>query len=190
MANRIVLSGPDQEPITVAQVRDHSRLDTLSIEDNYLQMLIAVARDVAENHTWLSIAEKTYLTALDAFPVGAIELDPHPVTEIVSVQYDDLDGNTQTLDPSNYQVDLIGIPARIIPLNDWPGTQERANAVRITYKAGYTPATLPPQLRHALVVLVDHYYENRGEVVTGTIVSQLPMAARALLENLNMRAVS
>lgn len=190
MTNRIVLSGPQQEPITVHDVRAQSRLDVMSIEESYLQSLISAARDVAENHTWLSIAEKTYLTAMDAFPTGAISIDPHPVTEIVSVEYDDLDGNTQTLDPSNYQVDLIGIPARIIPLTDWPGTQDRANAVRVIYKAGYTPATLPPQLRQAMLVLVDHFYEHRGEVIAGSAISELPMAARALLQNMNMRAVS
>lgn len=190
MDKRIVLTPPEQEPITVAQVRDHSRLDVLPIEDAYLDSLISIARDVAENQTWLSIASKVYLTALDEFPMDAIELNPHPVTEVVSVVYDDLDGNPQTLDPSAYQLDLIGIPARIIPLGEWPDIAHRANAVRVTYRAGYTPATLPPQLRQALVVLIDHFYEHRGQVVTGSMVSELPMAAKALLENLNMRAVS
>jgi uncharacterized phiE125 gp8 family phage protein len=183
-----LVTPPSEEPLTVAQFRAQSRLDVIPEEDNHLLSIISTARQVAENTTWLALAPATYETFLDGFPGGAITLDPSPVQSVTSVTYTDKEGNPQTLDPSSYQVDLVGYPARILPLNGWPETiEDRVNTVRVLYVSGYAPADVPPQIRHAIAMLCDHFYQFRGELAPPGGVQEIPMAAKALLQQVNMR---
>ena len=65
----------------------------------------------------------------------------------------------------------------------WPTAQDRTDAIKITYTAGFGDAAsdVPRGLRHALLMTVAHWYESREPVVIGTSVSDLPMAVQALV---------
>ena len=46
---------------------------------------------------------------------------------------------------------------------NWPTTFQRDDAIKIEYVIGYgdAPTDIPETIRHALFMLVAHYYENR-----------------------------
>jgi uncharacterized phiE125 gp8 family phage protein len=58
-----------------------------------------------------------------------------------------------------------------------------AAGVEIDVEVGYggAPANVPESLRQALLLLVAHWYENRGMIAIGQTVAVLPMAVAALI---------
>lgn len=68
-----------------------------------------------------------------------IILDWPPLQVVESITYIDQNGAPQTLDPSQYLVDKIRMPARITPAYNttWPATQNQANAVTVTFVVGH-----------------------------------------------------
>lgn len=102
-----------------------------------------------------------------------------PLIEVDSITYIDGDGVQQTLDPSQYIVDNISEPARIVPAvgASWPTTQNRINAVEIVFKAGFADAaSVPPPIRSWIIARVGTLYENRETVAVGAriVVAELP----------------
>jgi uncharacterized phiE125 gp8 family phage protein len=116
---------------------------------------------------------------------GKISL-PFPVLQTVdSIQYVDVNGVLQTLDPSQYVVDDAGQPGAVMPAPNtyWPATQSVANAVRINYTAGYGDSTKVPSSICAWILMrVGALYENREEIVVGQRLTSvdLPFVDRML----------
>ena len=66
----------------------------------------------------------------------------------------------------------------------WPSTTLRPRGgICVTYTAGYGDAgsDVPAKFRQGLKLMIGHWYEHREEVIAGTTVSTVPMAAQALL---------
>lgn len=173
--------GPTAEPVTLAELRDHLRLDT-SAEDTYLAALLTLARETAEKFCRRSFLSKVVTLKFDSFPeCRTIRLPRSPVTGTPAVTYLDENGASQTLSTSLYTVDSASEPGRIV-LNDgetWPDTASKPNAVTVTYGAG--AATPPAGILHAIKLLAAHAYEHREPVITGTIVNELPFTVESLL---------
>jgi hypothetical protein len=68
-----------------------------------------------------------------------LELGKPPIQSVVGVTYVDVNGETQTLDPSIYLVDLVSEPARIYlaPNQIWPPYTSQRNAICIQCVCGY-----------------------------------------------------
>lgn len=183
-----VLVDADAEPISLSLAWAHLRIDAegsplASAHDTWLEMVgIPAARDMAEQFTRVAFASKRYLVTLDAFPVGALMLEFPPVTSVVSVEYVDTDGALQVMDEEDYSLDSSLIDPWIIPVDTWPATADVANAVRVTYEAGYDAVTIPPSARAALLLLLGHLFENREDSVVGKSVASLPNGAFNLLQ--------
>jgi len=178
------------EVITLAEARLHLRLDTEGSppshpDDSLVSALIIAARENAEQHTGLAIAESTYSLALDAFPSDAINLFISPVQSITSVAYVDSDGTTQTLSSTKYMLDNYSLPAKLYPLEPWPATKAKPNAVIVTFVAGFTDGSpnnypLPISIKQAMLLMIGTWYDNR-EAITENEPYERPMSATYLL---------
>lgn len=97
-----------------------------------------------------------------------ILLPRSPVQTVSAITYYDVSGTLQTLDPSQYIVDNISEPARVVPASGatWPGTQNRVNAVQVVYTAGYgaSSANVPAGILHWILLMTGTFYENREMV--------------------------
>lgn len=51
-------------------------------------------------------------------------------------------------------------------------------------KAGITASEDDPAYEHAIEALTLHYFDNRGDIITGTIVSSIPFALREIINQL------
>lgn len=91
-----------------------------------------------------------------------------PLQTVDSIKYyDATTGLLTTLDPSQYIVDNVSEPARITPAPNttWPATQNRINAVEVTFTCGYGAAAAVPQgIKNWLLLRIGSLYENRQEV--------------------------
>lgn len=183
---------PTVEPITVAEAMVHCRIDS-NTEEDFLSALISAAREWCEDATASTIASTTWALSLDEFPCYSdalrgsdqyrILVPRPPVQSVSSIAYIDTDGASQTLSTDVYAVDTSSPYECRVTLKygqSWPSTQNVANAVTVTYVAGYQlPGDVPPRVRHALKLLVGHWYENREAV--GTVGKEIELTVNALL---------
>ena len=147
-----------------------------------LQAYIDAAVKTAEDRTNRALMEQTWRATLDKVP-SLIRINKTPLISVTSIQYYDSDGSLQTLSSDDYIVDGDGEPWRIIPAPgiSFPSTQDRLNAVTITFKAGYASESLVPKnIIAGILMIVDDLWKNRGTIVTGTIVSEIPLTADKL----------
>lgn len=165
-------------PISKAEVKAHLRLpSTYTTEDSYIDSLIAASYAIAELRTNRALLETTFRATFDKFP-KIIEINKTPLISITSITYIDTAGQTQTLDSSHYLIDADAEPFRITPAygESWPSTQNRINAVTVTFKAGYSAASeIPKNIIQAMLMLCADLFKNRETVIIGRSVNQIPI---------------
>lgn len=174
-----VVEQPEAEPVTVAEMREHCRIDH-NDDNTYLASLITAARQHVEAATGKIIGEQTLRQKHDCFPCGAIQIQRSPVSE-VEVSYTDGSGDSQTMDEDDIQTQLDGSIPLVAPApgTNWPSTQrDRIGAVTITITGGYE--TCPDMLKHAIKMLAAHWYANR-EAVADKSMSEIPFTVEALI---------
>jgi len=184
-----VVAAPTSEPLTLAECYAHLRVDAVDSDgrpdDDLITALITAAREYCENFTGLSLALKDYEVRLAEFP-DEIEL-PHPpfVSLLNGITISDetsdnaIDEDLYTTDDYTYEY------AVLYPVNSWP-TLATGNTVRIRYRAGYGDESeaaghVPTTIKHAMLLLIGHWYGNREAVNVGNIITPFDFAVEALL---------
>jgi uncharacterized phiE125 gp8 family phage protein len=171
-----IVTPPDGEAITLAEVKEQLRLDG-SAQDSLIGRLIAVVVDwVAGPSGWLgrSLLDQTLELTLDYFPhdrCDGITLRRPPLIEVDSITIDDGSSPLPVVDPATYtvRVDADGL-ARIYlaPHAVWPVVPGGLRgAIKVIYRAGYgTDAEdIDAGLRHAMIMTVVRLFENRGDAM-------------------------
>ncbi|MFG7051626.1 phage head-tail connector protein [Burkholderia pseudomallei] len=150
-----LLIPPSAEPVNVAYVKNVLR-ETSSAQDDILEALIPAAREAAESRTRQQCVHARYRLTIDKFPMAGIGTPlpfvelvndpgfsvrlPHsPLVDVAQVQYLDMSGATQTVDPSLYTANKALMPG-IVALQFgkvWPIPLPQIAAVWIDYDAGY-----------------------------------------------------
>ncbi len=193
-------SGTGDRPISVADAKEHLRVVDTTEDDAYIGALIDAATTWCEDYCDRTFADKTYTVAFDDFFGTRIEL-PRPPARLnataasatVTISYVDTGGATQTLTwaqsgTQEFRLDRDHVPALIYPLylSVWPSVRLDDKAVQITYLAGYGgAANVPTPAKHAIKMLVGHWYANREAV--GNAGQNVPMGVAALLEPLKWK---
>ncbi len=177
---------PSVEPIDINDAVRHLQL-AAGDDNSYIQTLISVARDVAERTTGRAMLTQSWSACMSGWPTGGcVLLTVTPVASVASVQYY-AEGETSltTLDAGNYILATGVTPAALVFNEDFdaPALASRPDAVRINFVAGAaTPNAVDPSLRHAVRILLRHYYDNPEAAASGSF-SELPFSLRHLLES-------
>ena len=110
-----------------------------------------------------------------------------PLISVSSVSYVDGAGANQTLSTDVYEVRTDGLVASLALKSGqtWP-TPRTGSRITATAVVGY--ATVPPSVKHAMLLLVAHWVAERETVNVGNIVNTVPHAADALLVNYRTHA--
>lgn len=152
---------PSVEPVTLAKVKEHLRIDQ-NVEDTYLTSLITAARVAAENRTQRTLIQTTWRYTLDSFP-DAVPLPNPPIIGVTTLQYKDTNGALLTLDPQDYIVDTAREPGWIVPAygKQFPQTYDEINSVIVTYTAGYgtTAAEVPEPIKQWILLAIGDMYD-------------------------------
>ena len=104
-----------------------------------------------------------------------------PLTNTLTVNYNDTDGNPQVLDPASYTV-----YADKITLNvgyAWPVTDRRQDCISVKYWAGYSlndPTQVPSRLVMAILYLANHFFNVR-QIVTVEPTSEINLTLCRML---------
>lgn len=179
MTARKIITKAQSLPVTIDEVKKHLRIDD-SVEDDLLQDLIEVGTDHIEEYLQRSLITKTVEAYFSGFQ-NYMELPLPNLQTINSVQYYDLNGDLQTLDPSNYVVNDLEEPAFIYKESSavWPLTKVSHKAVIINYDCGYGDQTkVPKKLKQAILLVIGYLYENREDSA-----KKVPIQAYNLVDN-------
>lgn len=173
--------------LTTAEAKTHLHV-TGTTSDTYIDTLVAAATGWAETFTCRGLVTQTWEWRLDDFPHGAghFIVPNAPLSSVTSITYLDVDGVSQTLATSVYEVDGNSQPGRIALKFDqsWPSVRGGGviDVATVTFVAGYGAASaVPPVFKHAVKMVIGHWFENRESVVVGVTASEVPQAAEMLL---------
>jgi uncharacterized phiE125 gp8 family phage protein len=181
-----LVTQPASEPISTIEAKTQLRIDH-NDEDTFIDGLVTAARQYLEEVIGRSFLTQTWRLSLDDWPEDdTIELPRPPLQEVTSVVYLDEAGDDVTLPEATYIVDTDSEPGRIVLAANqvWPAVElYPANPIRITYVAGYgdEAGELPQWIKQAIYLLLGHWYENREDTITGTIIKDIPLGVESLI---------
>lgn len=186
------VSGPVVEALALTDAKAQCNVQHAD-DDEFIERLIRAARGCIDGPQGIGIAmvAQQWRMSLDAMP-PRIWIPMGPVLSIEGLTYLDDAGDRQTLDAECYtwRKELFG--ARIKPVFNgaWPVVRCDYDSVQVTFTAGFegtgdSPPSLdnvPEALRHAMAMLVGHWYENRQTSVIGVVPATLQHAFDGLTE--------
>lgn len=174
---RVLIVTPPAPLVTVAEAKDHLRVDSDEQDTLITGLIAAVSAHIDGPDGWLgrAIGAQELEAGLDSFCYDPIALPCPPVVEVVSVRYEDAAGVWQTLDAARYEVrdGQVGSAWGAA----WPATRAYRGASRsvlIRYRAGY--AAVPAPIKVAVLMMVADLYRNPGEAGDGSTGSKVAMA--------------
>ncbi len=169
--------------LTTAEVKAHLKVDTAA-DDTLIDNLRDAATNSAQEYTNRFFTSTTLTQYADKWSEIA-ELYKSPLQSITHIKYYDSDDSLQTLSSDVYNSDGSAMPARIaLAVNQsYPTTSDRIAAIRVEYIVGVTAANLVDNaIKQAVLLTIGHWYQNREAVIVGRIATELPMAAKYLLD--------
>ena len=171
---------PATTPVSTAEAKAQCRVDS-DDEDTYFDGLVLTATAYAEESLGRGLITQTWQQWSAPNP-DAVRLDVGNFASLSGVSYYDTDGALQVSDLANYETRLGRDRVTVWAKQgiSWPTTQPRDDAIRITYTVGGTAADVAPDIKHAILMLVSHWHENR-EAATEVKLTDTPMAVDALL---------
>jgi uncharacterized phiE125 gp8 family phage protein len=165
--------------VSLAELKKHCRVEYHTDDDAYLEALAAAAVAWAEKWLGLAIAEQEWEYLVDDFGCG-LTLPLAPVISVDTVVYDNASGVETPLAGFRAFNEETAERAYVLPAVGaaWPAVSGQPQAVRVTFTAG--SAVVPPQFKHAVLLLVGGWYENR-ESVAVSAPQEIPFGVEALL---------
>jgi uncharacterized phiE125 gp8 family phage protein len=180
----VLTSGPAVEPVTVAEAKAHLRVDGTA-EDVLISSLILTSRLHIEAALGLALITQSWRLLLDQWPKGmSVELPMRPVQSIGSVTVYGADLTPVVLAATDYILEGQGVPPRLTRTGPfWPPALRAASGIEIVFTAGFGAAAtdVPAPIRHALMMLIAHWYEHRDPIEIGTAEANIPASISELL---------
>lgn len=178
-----LIAGPALEPVSLDEVKAHLRVDH-DDEDDLLTAAIVAARSHVESATRRVLVAQSWRLHLDRWPRRRmLRLPIAPLISVDEIRVRN-GGGPAVVDVEDYVVDTASVPGRLFLSGDVPSPATRTpGAIEIDITAGYgeLAADVPSPLRHAIRMLVAHWYEQRGAVADPGRGATAPLGFAALV---------
>ena len=206
MAGVTVVSAESVDVVTTAQIKSNLRIASNdSTHDTQIEICRDASISVAKEYLQKSLMNRTLKLSLDNIPFSdsilpnqegittgpfleyrqrSVNLPFSPLVSVSSVKtFDDSDNET-TMASSRYYVDTASDYGRVVLRTGetWDDMLRVANAIEITYVAGYgsIATSVPAGIRQGIIVLASHYFENPDMVIKGEGNSVIPTLVNSL----------
>ena len=155
--------------ISVEAMKKHLNIDHTE-DDFYITSLIESSLASVENITNRKFLTQTWKAYADEWP-DYFTLPFGKLQSVTSVKYTDVDGTESTKTASEYIVDIVSDPGRII-LDDgesWPtDSLYPSNPIKIEFVCGYGGASnVPEPIKTAVMLMTADVYQNKGSIYVG-----------------------
>jgi uncharacterized phiE125 gp8 family phage protein len=160
---RIILNGPQGEPLTLTEAKRFLRVDH-GDDDGLILSLIKAARQRVEARTGRALMSQSWRVVLDSLPWGGrLALPLLQVTEVTVVRIFGAWGAAQEFTPPVYRL-LPGTEPPIVDVSALPAPGRARDGIEIDVTAGYGPAAadVPEPLRQAMRLMMAHAYAATG----------------------------
>jgi len=183
-----LVTGPDQEPITLEQAKAQLRLD-VDTDDELLRDMIKAAREWIEGQTKRALVTQTWDLNIDGgwpwkFGGQRITMPLNPLASVTSITYQDEAGTSPqpTLAASQYTIATRRYGSYVVPAYNvtWPSVRCVPDAITVRFVAGDAAVSVPKVLQRAMSLLVAHMYENR-EAATVKALASVPYGIESLV---------
>jgi uncharacterized phiE125 gp8 family phage protein len=177
----LLVTPPAAEPVSLGDAKAHLRI-AHSDDDALVGTLIATARRIVEARSGLALMAQTWTCFRDAWPEdGVLTIPLAPLIAVDELAVYGEDDAKAVIDPAHYFADLASRPPRILLRGSrvWQPPGRALNGIAVTVAAGFgaAAAAVPEPLRHAVLVLVAHWYEHRGNAAPPPV----PLTVEALI---------
>ena len=194
--------------VTLAEAKQHLRV-TASDDDSYISGLISMALDACSNYLGYSVRKGTAKYGFDSFtgspalinPVNGLNIPSgnylrvnSRVLSLVSVSYVNSSQAVTAFAGSDWITapDPMGNYSRNIFINTSPAsiTDDTIKYI-VEVSEGFNPVgtssvdpdtIFPMGIKHAALLLVGQYYDNRNAIVVGTIQAKISLGFEYLLD--------
>lgn len=205
---------PGAQPLSLDEAKAQLDLQGIGDFDLQIGALIAAATGYVEKYTGRALITRRYHGFLDHWPrrdrmshdrwdMGGdgvwsdpghhllkreIEIPMPPLISVESLTVYDDDDVATVVDPAIYFTDTGSTVGRIVlrRCETWPCASRTANAIEVAWTCGYgeAGADVDEPIRHAMLLLVSHWFQNRDAVVgvdNRDSSTQLPLGVPELL---------
>ena len=163
----MLITAPAVEPVSLIEAKAWLREDN-GDEDQLIQTLLVSARMTLEAWTRRFFVTQGWRLVCDAWPMPdtlTLNIAFAPFGALTAIRVYDRDNVAAILAPASYRVSSGDQGGRIL-FNATPPTPGRAiDGVEVDFTVGYgaTPTQTPEPLRRAILLLVAHWREHRGD---------------------------
>jgi uncharacterized phiE125 gp8 family phage protein len=183
-----LLDGPNLEPVSVATLKKHSRLNDTGLDLDLLPLRITAARQWVEGYTGRALLQQTWLYAVDYLEdsLAPLLLPRAPLLDVLQVSSYDPEGIETTVPATAYRVDTGTEPGRLFldpDIGYWAVNPRTYGGLAIEYRAGYgtLETDVPEIIREAILLLAAELCE-RLEGASDLTILEVPLGIKFLVD--------
>ena len=190
MRNVVTRTYSATDYITLAQIKTHLRV-TSSDDDTYIGTLLNACFDYISNLLGYEIRKST----VDYFFSDNVLHIPARILSITSVHYRDTNGDLQAWTDYDEVLTISANYGYDITLISEPDLYAYGWKYKVTVVEGFGKSAdsvdvskiFPDDIRHAIYLLAEHLYANRGSVLVGVNAAELPINHNALISKYSIK---
>ena len=206
MSGVTIVTGESVDVVTTAQIKSNLRISSSdSTHDTQIEICRDASISVAKEYLQKSLMQRTLKLSLDNIPFSdsvlpntegittgpfleyrqrSVNLPFSPLVSVTHVKTFNDSDNATTMASSRYFVDTASDYGRVVLRTGetWDDMLRVANAIEITYVAGYgsVATSVPAGIRQGIIVLASHFFENPEMVIKGQNISVIPTLVNSL----------
>ncbi len=165
MSALALLAAPTVEPLSLAEIKAHLRLEE-DADDALLGTMLAAARAAVERYLRRALLAQQWQLVLDGWPAGPVRLPRPPLMQVDAVRVLDAAGTATPVPAGDYAVETRAEPGFLYPSGaaTLPAPGRTRGGIEIDFTAGYGSDwnDVPAPIRQALLVMIADLYETRG----------------------------
>ena len=160
---------PMGEPLLLPDVKLFLRIDH-DADDTLIASMIRTARSFVERRLDIALLRQNWTVSLDCVPTGPITIRPGKVDAIQTATVTYGDDEPRLLEAEQLRL-VRSVPAKLVFDLDLAHGEGGITSIDVTFSTGWTTIDdVPEDLRHAVMLLVAHYYEERELFAAGRYV--------------------
>ena len=174
----VLKTAPASYPVSLEEIKQHLNIERgWTEDDDYLQTLRYTATKKAEQFLRRRLITQTWYAYYNEWPKGDYIILPFGQLQNVIdpiIKYTETDGDTTTwsTDGGEWNSDVDQDPGRIVLEYGYPWPSydlHPQNPIQIEFVCGYglLGTDVEPMINHAIKLVIEDMYGNRGDVVIG-----------------------